>query len=108
MPSVEDPRYLGISIRSGLPNQLHLGSNIEGGSVSSFFKGVGRTFKKAGKALKPFASTALDVAVPLGIEAVAPELTPFVPAISGVARGGIKNLTGVGLVMGGQRGMRKM
>ena len=111
MPSVEDSEYLGVSVRSGLPHRLALGSNIEGNGffsdIGKSFKSVGKTLRPIGKVLKPFASKALDVAVPLGVEALAPELTPFAPAISGVARSGIKNLTGVGLVMGGQKGMRR-
>jgi hypothetical protein len=104
MPSVEDQRYLGISIRSGLPHHLALGSNIEG---MGFFQDIGKSFKKVGKALKPFASTALDVAVPLATTALAPELGMFAPAVGSVARGGIKNLTGVGVLLGGQKGIRR-
>ena len=111
MPSVEDSEYLGISVRSGLPHNLALGSNIEGNGffqdVGKSFKKIGKTLKPIGKVLKPFASTALDVGVPLATTVRAPELGMFAPAVGNVERGGIKNLTGVGILVGGQKGMRR-
>lgn len=164
MPSVEDQQYLGISIRSGLPHHLALGSNIEGMGFDLFkyiipagkkmgdpfkksvginpfemgfdlgenviapalmkvippkrgkglfddigkaFKPVAKAFKPIGKVLKPYASSALDIGVPLATTALAPELGMFAPAVGSMARGGIKNLTGVGVLLGGQKGMRR-
>ena len=164
MPSVEDQQSLGISIRSGLPHRLALGSNIEGMGFDLFkyiipagkklgdpfkksvginpfemgmdlgenviapalmkvippkgrglfddigkaFKPVAKAFKPIGKVLKPYASSALDIGVPLATTALAPELGMFAPAVGSVARSGIKNLTGVGVLLGGQKGRRPM
>ena len=71
------------------------------------FQDIGKSFKKVGKVLKPYASTALDVGGPLATTALAPELGMFAPAVGSVARSGIKNLTGVGVLLGGQKGMRR-
>jgi hypothetical protein len=100
MPSVEDPRSLGISSRSGLPHRLALGSNIEGGGFFDVFnkigKDIGKKFSIAG--VNPY-TAGFD----LGEKVIAPALMKVIPP-----RGrGIKNLTGVGLVMGGQKGMRR-
>ena len=93
MPSVEDQRYLGISIRTGLPHQLALGSNIEGGGGWDFFKkigkDVGKTFSIAG--VNPF-TTGFD----LGEKVIAPALMKVIPP-----RGrGVR-------MLGGQKGMRR-
>jgi len=75
--------------------------------IGKAFKPVAKAFKPIGKVLKPYASSALDIGVPLATTALAPELGMFAPAVGSMARGGIKNLTGVGVLLGGQKGMRR-
>ena len=111
MPSVEDQRYLGISIRTGLPHQLALGSNIEGGGGWDFFKkigkDVGKTFSIAG--VNPF-TTGFD----LGEKVIAPALMKVIPPPKSSGRGyggigGVRHMaSGSGMVLGGQRGIRPM
>jgi hypothetical protein len=106
LPSVEDPRSLGLSIRSGMPHRLHLGTNIEGsgmygGKIKKFdlFKDLiipvgkksGDPFKKS-VGVNPF-----EMGFALGRDVIAPELMKIIPP-----RG-----RGVHM-LGGQRGIRPM
>ena len=88
MPSISDDGALGMSPRSG----------IEGGKFS--LKSVGKAFKSVGKVLKPFASGAVDVALPMAMEAGGAYLG-IPPPISAMAvpmaRSGVRSLTGVGV-----------
>ena len=111
LPSVEDPSSLGISIRTGLPHRLALGSNIEGsgmygGKVGSsgtkskildFFTDtgteLGKPFKKK-VGINPF-----TMGMDFGEKVVAPALMKIIPPK--------KQGRGV-YMLGGQKGMRTM
>lgn len=102
MPSVEDPRSLGMSSRSGLTPNLHLGSNIEGSGFLDVITKVGTKlgdpFKKR-VGVNPF-----TMGYDLGEKVIAPALMKVIPP-----RGrGVRNLSGVGILLGGQKGMRAM
>jgi len=97
MPSVEDQRYLGISIRTGLPHNLALGSNIEGTGFDLFKyiipagKKMGDPFKKS-VGVNPF-----EMGFDLGKNVIAPALMKVIPP------------KGRGVhMLGGQKGMRTM
>lgn len=102
LPAVNDPRTLGISPRTGMPHMYHTGSpaELEGGRITSpvlraMFGGQqAKDWKKAKKIIAPV------------IKAVAPLVAPEVsPLISGSGR---TNCCGGAVVMGGQRGIRRM
>ena len=112
LPSVEDPSSLGLSIRSGMPHRLHLGSNIEGsgmygGKIKKFDlfrdliipvgKKSGDPFKKS-VGVNPF-----EMGFALGRDVIAPELMKIIPPKKGRGIGGC----GVHMI-GGQRGIRTM
>lgn len=95
MPSVEDQRYLGISIRTGLPHRLALGSNIEGmgflDTITKIGTKLGDPFKKK-VGVNPF-----TMGFDLGEKVIAPALMKVIPP-----RGrGVR-------MLGGQKGMRTM
>jgi hypothetical protein len=96
MPSVEDPRSLGISSRSGLPHRLALGSNIEGSGFLDVITKVGTKlgdpFKKQ-VGVNPF-----TMGFDLGEKVIAPALMKVIPPKRG---------RGVGM-LGGQKGIRTM
>jgi len=125
LPSVEDPSSLGISIRTGLPHRLALGSNIEGsgmGSCSMCGKSrcgcmtggkVGSSGTKS-KILDFFTDTGTELGKPFkkkvginpftmgmdfGEKVVAPALMKIIPPK--------KQGRGV-YMLGGQKGMRTM
>jgi len=110
LPSVEDPRSLGLSIRSGMPHRLHLGTNIEGsgmygGKIKKFDffddlinpigKKLGEPFKKSA-GVNPY-----EMGFALGRDVIAPELMKIIPPK------GRKKGRGVHM-LGGQRGIRPM
>lgn len=104
LPAVNDPRSLGISVRSGMPNMYHTGASAEqlaGGKITSpvlraMFGGQqAKDWKKAKKIIAPV----IQAVAPI----VAPEVSPFVKT----ALGG-KGMSGFGVaVIGGQRGVRR-
>ena len=97
MPSVEDQQYLGISIRTGLPHRLALGSNIEGSGFDLFKyiipagKKMGDPFKKS-VGVNPF-----EMGFDLGKNVIAPALMKVIPPKG----------RGVVHMLGGQKGMRR-
>jgi len=96
MPSVEDQRYLGISIRTGMPNQLHLGRNIEGSGGWDIFRNIG---KEVGKKFSIAGVNPFTAGFDLGEKVIAPALMKVIPP---KPRG-----RGVHM-LGGQKGIRTM